>query len=262
MNLHKCYLTKNDCYKSGKTHTVKGIMVHSTGCNNVNLKRYVQPDDGVLGKNLFGNHWNKSGLDKCVHAFIGKTKTGEIATYQTLPWTMVGWHSGSGIFGKFKNANNTGYIGFEICEDNLKSKDYFEAVYKEAVDLCVYLCKLYGLTENKIICHCEGAKQGIASNHGDVMHWFPKYGKSMDTFRADVKAGLEPKAETDAEFKAGDLVSIKDGATYYTGKAIPSWVKKEKWFISSIKGDRAVLGKNECKTNDICSPINTKFLSK
>ena len=27
-------------------------------------------------------------------------------------------------------------------------------------------------------------------SHGDVMHWFPKHGKSMDTFRADVKAGL------------------------------------------------------------------------
>ena len=28
------------------------------------------------------------------------------------------------------------------------------------------------------------------------MHWFPKFGKSMDTFRADVKAMLECKEET------------------------------------------------------------------
>lgn len=33
---------------------------------------------------------------------------------------------------------------------------------------------------------------GIASNHADVMHWFPKHGKSMDTFRVDVKSGLIP----------------------------------------------------------------------
>ena len=26
--------------------------------------------------------------------------------------------------------------------------------------------------------------------HGDPRTWFPKHGKSMDTFRADVKAGL------------------------------------------------------------------------
>jgi hypothetical protein len=60
-------------------------------------------------------------------------------------------------------------------------------VYKEAAELCAYLCNEYGLTEKNIICHSEGYAQGIASNHGDVMHWFPKHGKSMDTFRADVK---------------------------------------------------------------------------
>jgi len=126
----------------------------------------------------------------CVHAFIGKLADGSIATYQTLPWDMVGWHSGSGSLGSSKNANNTGYIGFEICEDDLTDSVYFNKVYKEAVELCVYLCKQYGLTEKNIICHSEGHKLGIASNHGDVMHWFPKHGKNMDTFRADVKAGL------------------------------------------------------------------------
>lgn len=73
-------------------------------------------------------------------------------------------------------------------------------MYREAVELCAYLCKEYGLTEQNIICHSEGYKQGVASNHGDVMHWFPKHGKSMDTFRAEVKALLatvdEEKDET------------------------------------------------------------------
>ena len=32
---------------------------------------------------------------------------------------------------------------------------------------------------------------GIASNHADVGHWWPKHGKSMDDFRADVKAYME-----------------------------------------------------------------------
>jgi len=118
-----------------------------------------------------------------------------IATYQTLPWNMVGWHSGSGSKG---NANYLGYIGFEICEDALTDATYFGKVYTEAVELCVYLCKQYNLTEKDIICHSEGHTLGIASNHGDVMHWFPKHGKSMDTFRAAVKAGLAA-TETPAE---------------------------------------------------------------
>ena len=215
MNLRKLILTENECYKSGKKHTVKGIMVHSTGANNPNLKRYVGPDDGLLGKNIYNNHWNTArpgSTQVCVHAFIGKLADGSIATYQTLPWDMVGWHSGSGSLGSSKNANNTGYIGFEICEDNLTDSVYFNKVYKEAVELCVYLCKQYGLTEKNIICHSEGHKLGIASNHGDVMHWFPKHGKSMDSFRADVKDGLVtteiPAAATPTEPKKYYRVQI------------------------------------------------------
>jgi N-acetyl-anhydromuramyl-L-alanine amidase AmpD len=193
MNLKKLILTKNDCYKAGKTITPKGIMVHSTGANNPNLKRYIAPDDGLLGKNLYNNHWNNPGTNACVHAFIGKLKDGSIATYQTLPWNHRGWHAGA-------SANNT-HISFEICEDGLKDKAYFDKVYKEAVDLCVYLCKQYGLTEKDIICHSEGYKMGIASNHGDVMHWFPKHGKSMDTLRADVKALLEAEKKPDVLYR-------------------------------------------------------------
>lgn len=191
MNLHTLYLTKNDCYKANRAMKPIGIMVHSTGANNPNLKRYVGPDDGLLGVNKYNNHWNTAkpgGRQVCVHAFIGKLKDGSIATYQTLPWNICGWHSGSGSKG---NANFLGYIGFEICEDNLTDAVYFNKVYTEAVELCVFLCKTYGLTEKNIICHSEGHKQGIASNHGDVMHWFPKHGKSMDTFRAEVKKLLD-----------------------------------------------------------------------
>jgi N-acetylmuramoyl-L-alanine amidase len=187
MNLQKLILTNNACFKAGKTITPKGIMVHSTGANNPWLKRYVGPDDGLLGKNQNNNHWNQDrpdGRQVCVHAFIGKLAAGTIATYQTLPWNHRGWHAGG-------DANNT-HIGFEICEDGLSDSTYFNKVYREAVELCVFLCREYGLTEKNIICHSEGYKLGIASNHSDVMHWFSKHGKLMDTFRAEVKKALTP----------------------------------------------------------------------
>lgn len=196
MNLQKLILTKNACYKAGKTITVKGIMVHSTGANNPYLKRYVGPDDGKLGNNKNGNHWNTEypeGREICAHAFIGRLEDGSIATYQTLPWNFRGWHAGG-------TANNT-HIGFEICEDGLTDKNYFIKVYTEAAELCAFLCKKYGLTEKDIICHCEGYKKGIATNHADVMHWFTKHGKTMDTFRSDVKELLNEdtaEKETDA----------------------------------------------------------------
>lgn len=191
MTLNKHFLMENECYKVGQKHTVKGIMVHSTGCNNPNVETYL-------------NYWNQfrpGDRQVCVHAFIGKLADGSIAAYQTLPWDMVGWHSGTGSNG---NANFMGYIGFEICEDDLTDKGYFDKVYREAVELCVYLCQQFGLTEKDIICHSEGYVRGIASNHADVMHWFPKFGKSMDTFRADVKAELEPKETMKLDNTAAD----------------------------------------------------------
>lgn len=191
MNLHKLLLTNNACYKAGRTITPKGIMVHSTGANNPYLKRYVGPDDGLLGKNYNNSHWNQNlpgGRQVCVHAFIGKLADGRIATYQTLPWNHRGWHAGG-------TANDT-HIGFEICEDGLTDARYFNEVYAEAIEICAYLCKLYGLSERDIIGHYEGYQKGIASNHGDPKNWFPKHGKNMDMFRAEVKILLSKMGDS------------------------------------------------------------------
>ena len=174
MNLRKLILTNNACYKAGRTITSKGIMIHSTGANNPWLKRYVGPDDGLLGVNQYNNHWNTAtpgGRQVCAHAFIGKLKDGSIATYQTLPWNHRGWHCGG--------SGNDTHIGVEICEDGLADAAYFSAVYREAVELCVYLCQQYGLTEKDVICHSEGYKLGIASNHSDVLHWWVRPDRAM-----------------------------------------------------------------------------------
>lgn len=66
---------------------LKEIIVYCPEANNPNLKRYVGPYDGLLGKNQYNNHWNQprpDGRQVCVHAFIEKLKDGSFATYQTL----------------------------------------------------------------------------------------------------------------------------------------------------------------------------------
>ncbi len=175
-------------------------MLHSTGAPNTRLSRYVGPDDGLLGMNQYGNHWNQArpdGRQVCVHGFIGKLKDGTIATYQTLPWEMRGWHAGG--------AANSTHIGVEICEDDLTDAAYFRAVYQEAVELFAMLCKEFNLDPLKnIICHAEGYKQGIASNHGDVTYWFTKHGKTMDDFRYDVKEFMEQEDDDNMRYKYYD----------------------------------------------------------
>lgn len=210
MNLVRKFLTNNDCYKKGLIIEPKGFMLHSTGANNPNVRRYVSDNGEVLGLNKNNNDWNRAGLKVCVHGFIGYDKDGNIITAQTLPWNMRGWHAGD-------DANNT-HIGVEICEDNLSDATYFNKVYQEAVELVAMLAKQYKweINENTVLCHCEGYKKGIASNHADVMHWFPKHGKSMDTFRADVKALLGTQATKQEVNNKGEFEmakSYKNGST-------------------------------------------------
>lgn len=169
--IHVKYMIKNRCYIKGQYIDVKGIMVHSTGCPATPASQWY-------------DRWNYSqpdGKGKCVHAFLDNTEI-----WQYLPWDMRGWHAGG-------SANNT-HIGFEICEpqgaDRLTNAEYFTKTYNNTIDFCVYLCKLFGLNETNIICHSEGNSLGTASNHSDVMHWFPLHGKSMDTLRSDIKIVL------------------------------------------------------------------------
>ena len=166
----------------------KGIMIHSTGADNPNLKRYVGEDDGLLGINKYGNHWNTAypgGKAICCHAFIGLDQFGTVRTYKILPWDIQGWHCGG-------KANKT-HIGIEICEDKSKyyNDEYINKVYKEAVEVCAYLCRTYQINPQNIISHKEGHAKGLASNHGDPEHWWEPNGKNMEKFRRDVAVELD-----------------------------------------------------------------------
>lgn len=226
MNLIKCILTANRCYKTNQTIVPKGIMVHSTGANNTLLRRYVQPlshnvpgaydpDRGtlieMLGVNPNNNAWNRNGIDACVHAFIGKLNDGSIAVAQTLPWDHRGWHAGDGTSGR--SANDT-HISFEICEDDLGSYNYFKQTKDAAVELTAMLCMQFNLNplaDGVVICHSEGYQRGIASGHSDVLHWWPKYGYTMDDFRKEIKNKIDEEV---------------DDMTYYqTLEDVPSWYK-------------------------------------
>ena len=205
MRLLQCIFYNNKCYKAGKYIKPTRIVVHSTGCNNTNLKRYVQPHDSqnvgmkelepakktctreqmmaLLGDNPYSNDWNRDNISVCVHAFVGKLADGSIATVQTLPWDMRCWGVGGGSKGSYNDCS----IQFEVCEDNHTSSDYCKATYKEAVELCAMLCKEYDIEPDMIVGHYEAHAMGYGSNHGDPKSWWSKFGLSMDGFRKDVE---------------------------------------------------------------------------
>lgn len=199
-----CMMKNSTCYKQTRTMNPVGVLWHSTGANNPNLKRYVQPYEtdanynkliALLGKNTNKNDWNHISHQAGLNCWIGKLADGTVTTVQTMPWNYRPWGCGSGP----KGTCNDGWIQFEICEDNLNDPVYFDKIYKEACEITAYLCKMYNLDPHGtvrvngvnvpvILCHQDSCKLGFGSNHGDVLHWFPKYGKSMDTVRNDVAA--------------------------------------------------------------------------
>jgi N-acetylmuramoyl-L-alanine amidase len=183
INIETRFLTNNESFQRDEKIIPEGIMVHSLGTSQSN----VEP--------VF-NYFNQRSTRASVHALVH-----ENGVLQTLPYTTKAWHCGG--------SGNSNLISFEILEpsgftykpnsaqmvgyDVQRFQPYFDKVWKNATEFCAVLCKFYNLTEKDVICHAEGYRKGIASNHADTEHWFPKHGKTMNDFRNDVKKLLDEK---------------------------------------------------------------------
>lgn len=173
----------------------------------------------LLGKNIGGNDWNHTEHQAGLNCWIGKLADGTVTTVQTMPWNYRPWGCGSGRNGSC----NTGWIQFEICEDALNDRDYFSKVYKEACEITAYLCRMFNIDPHgtvkcgkinvpTILCHADSYQLGLGSNHGDVLHWFPKFGKTMNNVRNDVAALLNKQVTNGME--DDDMLSFDDWKKY------------------------------------------------
>lgn len=145
-----------------------------------------------------------------------------------------------------------------------------DKAYASLIKLCVDICKRNGIKK----LYFDGTQNGSLTFHYMFAAtacpgpWMKAHAQDLCnkvnaqlTTTIDTPKPTAPSAPTTTtSFKVGDLVSINSGARYYGGGAIPNWVIQEKWYISSISGDRAVLGQNEAKNRNIQSPMNTKDL--
>ena len=194
-----CMLSTSTCYQKTRRMEPWGVLWHSTGANNSTLKRYVQPADNdprreellqIIGKNKYGNDQNHRQGTTGMNFWIGRLADGTVAAVQTMPCDYRPWGCGGGNNGSC----NDHWIQFEICEDGLKDEAYAQEAFREACELTAYLCALYGIDPNgmlsfkgkqvpAILCHKDAHSLGLGSNHADVLHWFPKYGLTMQTVR-------------------------------------------------------------------------------
>lgn len=180
----EAYARNNLCYQTGRkmpSGSPAGIIVHSTGANNPNLRRYVNAPD-ICGANPYKNYYDSADIQLCPHAVIGLDRNGKIRAAKLLPWNYCCWGCGNGSKGSYNYS--PAYIQIEICEDGLTDKQYFEQAFGLAAELCQRLMKNYPtIKAENIISHHEAHLRGYASNHADCDHWLAKFGKNMDWFR-------------------------------------------------------------------------------
>lgn len=198
----EAYARNNGAFKAARpmpTGSPAGIIIHSTGANNPNLRRYVNLPE-ICGENPYKNYFDRPDSNVCPHAVIGKDKNGEVKAAKLLPWNVCCWGCGSGSKGSYNYS--PAYIQIEIAEDALNDRAYFEEAFGLAADLCQRLMKNYPtIKPGNIISHKEACARGYASNHGDPENWLARFGKNMDWFRSQVAP--EKQVRITAEISVG-----------------------------------------------------------
>ena len=208
----EAYARNNGAFKAARPMpqgSPAGIIIHSTGANNPNLKRYVNAPE-ICGENPYKNYFDRPDSNVCPHAVIGKDKNGEVKAAKLLPWNVCCWGCGSGSMGSYNYS--PAYIQIEVCEDALNDRAYFEEAFGLVADLCQRLMKNYPtIRPGNIISHKEACARGYASNHGDPENWLARFGKNMDWFRSLVAPEKQVRitAEITVEQSKADEVSAK-----------------------------------------------------
>lgn len=82
-------------YMATKKMVVKSVLWHSTGTNNLTIRRYVQPDDNasdrdamikLIGKNAYENDWNHSSVQAGLNDWIGMLADARLQQCFVIRW--------------------------------------------------------------------------------------------------------------------------------------------------------------------------------
>ena len=214
LNIIEQYYTNNPCLRAGGTCRKIGIQIHTPGCAQASADK-------------LRNSMNNLSYMAGVHYLIDAENPWKVL--QTMPENIRSWADGG--------YGNDNLISMEICESNYmeyiggasfritnqeKFKTQVLIAYNTAVLLCAKICKERGWNPTDklpsglhlISSHDEGRRAGLSTAHVDPSHVWPKIGKDMDTFRAEVKVAMKG-ITADTEFTAEPTPEIPTGIIYW-----------------------------------------------
>lgn len=242
----KCHSSN---FNNMDSRTVSYVVMHYTGCSK---------DTAVAEAKYFSGPINR---EASAHFFVDDT-----SIYQSVELRDIAWHCGTNGTYYHADCRNKNSFGIEMCctAGNYKISD---TTKKNAAYLCAHLCKMIGVGRDQV--------DTYVLRHYDITHktcpaqmvnnpseWTEF--KSMVKNLLGAESAAPAKTDTqkqDVQIKANDLVKLSSDAIYYSGKAIPAWVKNTNWYVSSVSGDRVVIDRSENGKNAISSPVHKKYLT-
>ena len=76
------------------------------------------------------------------------------------------------------------------------------------------------MADGVVICHQDGYRRGVASNHGDIYNWFPRFGMNMEDFRAAVVQAMDGGGEEDEMVYYQNLADVPEYYRDAVSKAV------------------------------------------
>lgn len=175
----------------------------------------------------------------------------------------------------FNAANDQRAITIEVASDTSEPYAVNDKAYTALIELVADICKRNGIkklvwstNKNERVNHLNGCNMTVHRDYANKScpgtYLYERHSDIANKVNAKLGATTTTvpttPTVTTTDIKAGDTVKILSSATYYNGKAIPTWVKNKKWIVKEVSGDRVVIDKSSDGKNSICSPVKAEYL--